>query len=118
MSAMAQNSSVERWEPDPTPAVIGDFAGVLPGKPDQVGDAAHRDRRMNHEHLLVGGDQPDRRKIAARRVAGVGIERRRDTEYPRMADHQRIPVGRRLGDRTRPDGAAGAGAVLDHELLA
>ena len=35
-----------------------------------------------------------------------------------MADHQGVAVGRRLGDGARPDGTAGPGAVLDHELLA
>jgi hypothetical protein len=35
-----------------------------------------------------------------------------------MPDHQRVAVGRRLGDGARAERAAGARAVLDHERLA
>jgi hypothetical protein len=97
---------------------IGDFARVLPGQRNQVRDTAHRQRRMNQDNLLIRSDQPDRCEIPHRIVTGIGVERGGDAEHTGMADHQGIAVARSLGDRPCPDGAAGAAAVLDHELLA
>jgi hypothetical protein len=55
---------------------IGDLAGLFAGARNQVGNAAHRKRRMGDEDLLIGGDQPDRREIPLRIVTGIGVERR------------------------------------------
>ena len=72
---------------------------------------------MHDENLLVGADQPDGCKILAWIVTWVGVEAGRDAEHAGMADHQRVAIGRRLGDSTGTQRAAGAGPVLDHELL-
>ena len=97
---------------------IGDLARLFLRQRDQVGDAAHWQRRMDHENLLVGGDEPDRREILAWVVAGIAaVEAGRHGEEARMADHQRVAVGRRLGGRACADGAGRPAAVFDDELL-
>ena len=77
-----------------------------------------RHRRMHQHDQRAGRDQADRREILARVVADIGIERRIDRERAGAAEHERVAVGRGLRDRARRDRAAGAAAVLDHDLLA
>ncbi len=73
---------------------------------------------IDHDDQLAGADQPDRREILARVVADVAVERRIDRERAGAAEHQRVAVGRGLRHRARGDRAAGAGAVLDDDVLA
>ena len=96
-------------------ARIGELAGLALGDGDQVGEGVDRQRRMHHQHLLERADQPDRGKILARIVARIGVEARRDAEHAGVADHQGVAVVRALCDRACAGGAAGAGAVLDHD---
>ena len=51
-------------------------------------------------------------------IAGMGVEARIDRDRAGVAEQQRVAVGRGLGDRAGADGAAGAGPVVDDELLA
>ena len=60
---------------------------------------------------------PIAREILARIVTGVGIERRVDRERAGIGQQDGVAVGRGLCDRTGRDRAAGAAAVLDHDLL-
>ena len=72
---------------------------------------------MHQRHVLARRHQADRRKIRARIVADIGIERGIDGERAGR-DQERVAVGPALCDLARRDGAAGAAAVLDHDRLA
>ena len=61
------------------------------------------------------GDEPDRRKVLARVVAGIGVEARIDRNRAGVAEQQRVAVGLGLGDRAGAKIAAGAGAVVHHD---
>ena len=95
-----------------------DLAGIGLGIGDQFGDGFGRKRRIHHQRIRRVADQADRRKILARIVADVLVERRPDRERAGVAEHQRVAVGLAFGDRLGADGAAGAGAVVDHDLFA
>ena len=95
-----------------------DLAGIGLGVGDQLGDGFGRKRRMHHQRIRRVADQADRRKILARIVADVLVERRPDRERAGIAEHQRVAVGLALRDRLGADGAAGAGPVVDHDLFA
>src|SRR6185369_7496255 len=71
---------------------------------------------MRDQHILVRNYEADRRKVPYRIERGFFVQARRDRNVA-AAEQDRIAVGRRLGDRLRPDIAAGAGAVLDHDGL-
>ncbi len=88
------------------------------GEIDQFADRVNRQGRVDQHDQRAGADQADGREILARVVADIRIERRIDAERPGTADHQRVAVRRAPGDLAGRDRAAGAGAVLDHDLLA
>ena len=73
---------------------------------------------MHHQRVRRSGDPPDRGEVLARVVADVGIEVRPDRQGAGVAEPDGVTVG--IGFRERPgaDGAAGASAVVDHDLLA
>ena len=73
---------------------------------------------MHHQRIRRVADQADRRKILARIVAGVLVERGTDCERPGVTQQQRVTVRIALGDRLGAHRAAGAGAIVDHDLLA
>ena len=119
MPAMTANSSAARCTLEPLPVEAkSSLPGCCLGQRDQLRDRLRRHRRMHQHDSALGGDQADRRKILARVIADIGIERRIDRKRAGAADHQRVAVGLGLRDLARRDGAAGAAAVLDDDLLA
>src|SRR4029079_5757228 len=65
-----------------------------------------------------GGDPPDRGEVLARVIANVGIEVRPDRQSAGVAEPDGVAVGIGLRERAGADSAAGAGAVVDDDLLA
>lgn len=57
-----------------------DLAGVGLGISDQFGDGFHGEGRVHHQRIGRVADQADRRKILARIVADVFIQRSTDGE--------------------------------------
>ena len=95
---------------------ILDVAGLGFGERDEFLDRLGRQIRIDRERVRARCEQRDRRK-RLQRVVGQLVERRID----RMRDgddQQRVAVGRRLRHQLGADDAAGAGLVLDDELLA
>ena len=66
----------------------------------------------------VPADQADRLEVLGRVVFEIGIERGRGAVRAHVAHHDGVAVGRRLRAAGDAGGAAGAGDVLDDELLA
>ncbi len=73
---------------------------------------------MHDQEIWRRGDHADRIEILAGIVAEIGMERRRGAERAAGGHQQGVTVGRRLGDRARRHRAAGAAAIVDHDLLA
>jgi hypothetical protein len=73
---------------------------------------------MHHQRIRRVADHTDRRKILARVIAGILVERGADRERAGIAKQQRVAVWRALGDRACAHRAAGAAAIVDHDLLA
>jgi len=97
---------------------IRELAGFLLGELDEVGHRFHRQVRIDQHQERRIRRQHDRREILRRIVGQALVERDVDRECRAGAEHDRVAVGRRLGDRVRPDHRAGAGPVLDHDRLA
>jgi hypothetical protein len=95
-----------------------DLVGIGLRIGDQFGHALRRERRMHHQRIRRIANHADRRKILARIVAGILVERGADRQRAGVAEQQRVTVGIALGDRLGADRAAGAGAIVDHDLLA
>ena len=95
-----------------------DLAGIGAGVGDELLQRVHADRRVNGQHLGDAHHQREQGEVllpVERHLAG---HERHDGERGRPVDADRVAVGRALGDRVDPGHAAGAGAVLDHDLLA
>jgi hypothetical protein len=111
------NSSPEIWVV--AGAVRGhvDLARIGLGIGDQLGDGLRRERRRHDHDERRRADIADRRDIADEVEAEIGVQqvaervRRRDLE-------QRVAVRRGADHRFGRDIGAGAGLVLDDELLA
>src|SRR3954453_1939033 len=73
---------------------------------------------MHHQRVRRGGDPPDRGEVLARVIANVGIEIRPDRERAGIAETDGVAGGIGLCERAGADSAAGAGAVVDDDLLA
>src|SRR3954468_20694489 len=73
---------------------------------------------MHHQRVRRGGDPPDRGEVLAWIVADVGIEVWPDRQGAGVAKTDGVTVGIGFRQRAAADGAAGAGAVVDHDLLA
>ena len=95
-----------------------DLVGIGLRIRDQFSHALRGERRMHHQRIRRVADHADRRKILARIVAGVLVERGADRQRAGVTQQQRVAIGIALGDRLGTDRAAGAGAVIDHDLLA
>ena len=80
---------------------VGELPGLRLGELDEVGDAVHRQRRIDHQHEGRVGDERDRREILRRIVGQVLVQRHVDGERRAGAEQERVAVGRRLGDRRR-----------------
>ena len=74
-----------------------------------------RQRRMHDQHHRQRGDLGDRREILDRIERHLG--ERGIGGKGEGGDQQRVTVGRCLGDRRRPDAAAGAGTIVDDHGL-
>ncbi len=84
---------------------------------DQLFDALRRHRRIDRDDVGRIGDHGDRREILDRVVGDLGVQAHIDHEAG--AHHgERVAVGRRLRHFGVGDIAAGAGFVIDVELLA
>ena len=94
-----------------------DLAGIGLGVRNQFSDGFRRERGIHHQRVRRIADQADRREILARIVADALVERGPDRERAGVTQHQRVAVGLALGDRAGADSAAGAGAVVDHDLF-
>ena len=70
-----------------------------------------------HQHGGLVGDQHDRREIGGEIVERVLVERLIDG-VGAAAEHERVAVGRRLGDARRAHHAASTADILDDHLLA
>ena len=64
------------------------------------------------------GEQRDRHEVLLRVERHLRIERGVRGEAAGGADGERVAVGIRLGERRQADVAAGAGPVVDDDLLA
>ena len=92
-----------------------DLPGLRLRSRDQLAQILHRQRRMHHHDVRPARDLDHRRDIGDRieaqlvqaRVHGVAVGH----------EGQGVAVGRRLDAGFDADHAAGAGAVLHHELL-
>src|SRR4029079_13159891 len=73
---------------------------------------------MHHQRVRRGGDPPDRGEVLAWIVADVGIEVWPDRQGAGVAEPDGVAVGSGLCHTVAADGPAGAGAVVDHDLLA
>ncbi|MCY1213937.1 hypothetical protein D9M72_257400 [compost metagenome] len=94
------------------------FAGMLLGVVDQLAHVLRRQAVRHHQQ--VGGDRhlADRGEVGLGVVRQAGVDIRPDRMRAGGGDQQRIAIGRSLGGHVRADRAAGAGAVVDHDLLA
>ena len=72
---------------------------------------------MHDEHIGPGADHRDRREIAHRIVRQLAVHARIDRHRAGDAEEQRIAVGRRFGGDLGADDGAGAGPVVDDNLL-
>jgi hypothetical protein len=72
---------------------------------------------MGDQHHRHGSNQADGREILARVVTGVGIETWIDRHRAGVTEQERVAVGLGLGDRPGAERAAGAAAVVDHDVL-
>ena len=96
---------------------IIDLAGISPGVPDEFGDRLGWKGRMHLHAVALMADADDRRHVTREIIFEMLVERGVDRVL--QARHQqRVAVGRRIHHRLRSDVSAGAGPVLDDELLA
>ncbi len=72
---------------------------------------------MHREHVRRDADQADVRHVGDWVVADLLVEHRPDAVRADVAQHERVAVGLGLGGGLRGDRAAGAGLVLDDDLL-
>ena len=96
---------------------IGQLAGIGLGVFDHLADRIGREVRMHHQHGRAVGHLGDRREALDRIVSGVFLQRGHHAERGAGRQQQRVAVGLRAGHGFRPGRAAGAGPVLDHDIL-
>ena len=96
---------------------IAQDAGLRLRQRDQLAHVLDRQLRRHRQRVGHDSDQADRREILHRVVGELGIDDGVGDVRGRGRHAERVAVGRGLGDRIGADGAAGAGAVLDHDGL-
>ena len=94
-----------------------DLAGIGFCIGNQLGHGLCRKRRIDHQRVRSVADQADRRKILARIVADILVERRPDRERAGIAEQQRVAVRIALRHGLGADRAAGAGPIVDHNFF-
>ena len=92
-------------------------AGVL-RLGDELLEVGGREILARHDQDRRAGRQADRLEVLGRVVFEVGIERGRRAVRAHVPHHDRVAVRLRLRAARDAGGAAGAGDVLDDELLA
>ena len=97
---------------------VEQFAGFRLGIGDQLGDRFHRQRIGDRAKVGHPRDDDDRRDILGLIVGHVLEHELVDGVRARRAHHEGVTVGLGLCDVVGRDVAAGAGLVLDDELLA
>ncbi len=95
-----------------------ELARVRFGIGDHLGDALGRDARAGDHHIRHAGDEADRREARRRVVPDTAVERGPDRKRRRACKQQRVAIGIGRSGGARGKRAAGAWAVLDHDLLA
>ncbi len=73
---------------------------------------------MHHQDLIALGEFGDGGKLPVGVVARARRHRGYHCQYAGITDQERVAVRRRRSNEARPDRAAGAGPVLDHDGLA
>ena len=95
---------------------VGELAGLLLRERDELGERLRRHRRIDDQDVGRGRGERDRREILDRVVGHLLVEH--GIERQRARRHQEgVAVGRGARDALDADHVAGAGAVLDEELL-
>ena len=92
-------------------------AGRRLGERDHVGHGLRLDRLVDHQQIGDERGEEDRLEVPDRVVRQIGIERRIHRVGGGVV-HDGVAVAIRLGHRRGGDGAAGAAAIVDDELLA
>ncbi len=95
-----------------------DSARIAPGGGDEIGQAADRAVGVYHQHRGDFRHHPDMGEIAHRIIGQVAIQGGPDPLACHIRHQQGVTIRGGLRHHRRPDGAAGAGAVLDHHRLA
>src|ERR1044071_8758834 len=85
---------------------------------DQLGDVLDRQLGIDDQEIGEADELGDRLQILVDVERQLGIERRVERDRADGAKQQRVAVRRGLGDKASADATAGAGAVLDHDVLA
>jgi hypothetical protein len=88
------------------------------GEPNQLVDAARRQRRMHGHDQRLAPDARDRRKIGDGIIGKVLVEADVDRVGLARAQHQRVAVGLRPSGGRGAERAAGSRLVLDDQPLA
>jgi hypothetical protein len=96
----------------------GKAAGGGASERAEVGDRAHRQRRVDQQHLGRARDQHQRNEIGQRIIGQVLVQADIGRHGRAGRDHERVAVGRRPHHRDRAGYRAGAGSVLDDEGFA
>ena len=94
------------------------LAGILAQQVDEAFKISDRQVLVDHQHQRQGADQRHRRKAADRIVAQVVRHGRKHRGRGRRLEDDGVAVGLGVRERVGRDGAAAAGLVLDHELVA
>ena len=98
---------------------IGELARLALRQRHELRGVLRGNRRVDHDHGREGGRQRDRREVLEDVVGQLrAVQRGRDGMRAVVGHHQRVAVGRRLGDQRAAHRAAGARLVLHHDLLA
>ena len=92
-------------------------AGLRFRQREQLTHVLHRQLRRHRQRIGHDADHRDRREILDRIVDQLGVDDGVGDVRGGRRHAERVAVGRGLGDRIGADGAAGAGAVLDHDGL-
>ncbi len=94
---------------------VGRLAGMLTCVVEELANRLVGGVGRHHQDIGRRDRQRDRQEILGR-IERQLAQRRIDDEGGRVVQHH-IAIGRRLGNRRGPDGAAGARLVVDHHLL-
>jgi hypothetical protein len=99
------------------PGAVCDTALAL-GPGDELSQVARRHVRRHHEHRAAGGDLGQRLEVSHRIVWDLLLQQRHRGVRQRQREHQRVAVGRRLGDEIgRHDAARAWLGIDDHRLV-